>query len=296
MFKNARIILCGALITLCVGLSVSAEYAVSAGVVNAGSGLKLRTEANTSCDVLSTMPEGSDLTIIAAENGFYKVSFAGIVGYGSAEYITAKDIMNVNNGGGVQITASVLNMRSAPDINSDILAKLPEGSTATIIGINNGWLKVTTAAGTGYISPEFVSYIPLDGGTVAVNAAESSSGARVVDYAKQYLGTPYVYGGSSPRGFDCSGFTQYVYKQFGISLNRTSSSQISNGVRVSKGELQAGDLVFFSSSGSSKISHVGLYTGGGNFIHSVKAGTPVSIDTLNSGYYSSNYVGATRVL
>jgi len=114
-------------------------------------------------------------------------------------------------------------------------------------------------------------------------------GKRVVGYAKKFIGTPYSYGGSSPRGFDCSGFTSYVYRHFGVSLPRTSYSQISVGRRVARGALRPGDLVFFDG-----LGHVGLYVGNGRFIHAPHSGTRVRIETL-AGWYSSRFSGARRL-
>jgi cell wall-associated NlpC family hydrolase len=111
-----------------------------------------------------------------------------------------------------------------------------------------------------------------------------------VAYAKQFLGCKYVYGGTSPSGFDCSGFTQYVYKHFGISLNRTAAAQYSNGTSVTN--LQAGDLVMFGTSG---INHVGIYIGENSFIHAANTNSGVTIDSLSSSYYKANYVGARRI-
>ena len=102
-----------------------------------------------------------------------------------------------------------------------------------------------------------------------------------------------MYGGSSPSGFDCSGFTSYVYKQFGVSLNRTAAGQYSNGTAVSKTQLQPGDLVMFGKSG---INHVGIYIGGGQMVHAANPSRGVTTDTINSGYYANNYVGARRVM
>ena len=128
----------------------------------------------------------------------------------------------------------------------------------------------------------------------AENVAPAAPGraANVVETAKQYLGYKYVYGGSSPSGFDCSGFTSYVYRLHGINLSRTSQAQFKNGVAVEKSNLQPGDLVFFYRG----ISHVGIYIGGGSFIHASNSRTGVIISTLSSGHYSSNYAGARRVM
>ena len=125
------------------------------------------------------------------------------------------------------------------------------------------------------------------------NVASSGNGSSVVATANQYIGSRYVYGGTAPSGFDCSGFTSYVYKKYGVSLSRTAAGQYSNGVAVSKGELQPGDLVMFGKSG---INHVGIYIGGGKMIHAANPSRGVTTDTINSGYYGTNYVGARRIL
>jgi peptidoglycan DL-endopeptidase CwlO len=115
--------------------------------------------------------------------------------------------------------------------------------------------------------------------------------ARVVRFARRFLGVRYVYGGASPRaGFDCSGFTRFVYLHFGIPLPHYSGGQFSMGRRISRGGLRPGDLVFFDG-----VGHVGMYIGGGRFIHAPHSGTRVSVDSLN-GWYGSRYDGARRVL
>ena len=128
-------------------------------------------------------------------------------------------------------------------------------------------------------------------------ATTGTTGAAVVEYAKQYLGYKYVSGGASPStGFDCSGFTTYVYKHFGVSLNRTSSGQNNNGVAVAKSDLQPGDLVIFNNDANTTIGHVGIYIGDGNFIHASNPSDGVKITTLTTGYYQKRYVGARRVI
>jgi cell wall-associated NlpC family hydrolase len=115
--------------------------------------------------------------------------------------------------------------------------------------------------------------------------------AKVVRFARHLLGVPYVYGGSTPRsGFDCSGFTRFVYAKFGITLPHYSGAQFSMGRRVSRQGLRPGDLLFFDG-----LGHVGMYVGSGRFIHAPHSGTTVSIDTL-SGWYSGRYDGARRLL
>ncbi|MGB4588725.1 MAG: NlpC/P60 family protein [Clostridiaceae bacterium] len=117
----------------------------------------------------------------------------------------------------------------------------------------------------------------------------SASGQAVLNYAYKFLGTPYVWGGTSPSGFDCSGFTSYVFRHFGVSLPRTSRSQAGAGSKVAYSDLQAGDLVFF---GSGSISHVGIYIGGGNMIHSPRPGKSVEVTTMR--YHK--FITARRVV
>ena len=119
-------------------------------------------------------------------------------------------------------------------------------------------------------------------------------GKEIVSRAAKYKGVPYVFGGTTTKGFDCSGFTQYVFRQCGYSINRTADAQYSNGSYVSYDSLQAGDLVFFANTYSaSGITHVGIYIGGGQFIHAANGG--VKISSLSESYYSSRYYGARRI-
>lgn len=135
----------------------------------------------------------------------------------------------------------------------------------------------------------------IPAGPTVSRSGSSVSGDRVVAKAAEYLGTPYRYGGSSPAGFDCSGFTKYIFSQFDISLNRSSSDQYSNGVAVSRDELLPGDLVFFNTYGG--ISHVGIYCGNGKFIHSSSPSSGgVIYSSLSEKYYAPKYVGARRVI
>lgn len=127
------------------------------------------------------------------------------------------------------------------------------------------------------------------GNTEPSFSAPPSRYGGVVGIAMRYLGTPYVWGGASPRGFDCSGFTMYVYAQVGVSLPHNAAAQFGMGVPVSRGDLQPGDLVFFYG-----LGHVGLYIGGGSFIHAPHTGDVVKISSL-SGSYASSFVGARRI-
>ncbi|ERT58791.1 MULTISPECIES: peptidoglycan-binding protein [Megasphaera] len=131
------------------------------------------------------------------------------------------------------------------------------------------------------------------GGSIAIDGATTAIAQRVLGIANQYIGVPYVFGGTTPAGFDCSGFTRYVYSAVGIDLPREADAQYGVGYTVSAPNLQPGDLVFFSTY-LPGVSHSGIYIGNGQFISATNAG--VSVDNLNSSYWSSRYVGAKRVV
>ena len=140
-----------------------------------------------------------------------------------------------------------------------------------------------------------IIFLFLVGQPLSKTAAATMDGNDIVDEAKQHIGVEYVYGGSSPSGFDCSGFVRYVYKQAGINLPRSSSEQYGVGKSVSKSNLEPGDLVFFSDTYKAGISHAGIYVGGNKFI-SASSSKGIKIDSLSGSYWGPKYTGAKRVL
>ena len=122
----------------------------------------------------------------------------------------------------------------------------------------------------------------------------SADADKLIVIAKSKLGSPYSFGSLGPSAFDCSGYTSYVFRQMGISLPRTASSQAYGGVKVAKANLKKGDLVFFNTYGG--ISHVGIYIENGNFIHASSYGSGVVVSNINDSYYAPRYVTAARYL
>jgi len=131
--------------------------------------------------------------------------------------------------------------------------------------------------------------------TVASREPSPSSGYALIDKAKSHMGVRYRWGGTSRSGFDCSGFTTSVFRSQGIRLPRTSREQARVGTAVSKSNLKQGDLVFFKTNRGTRINHVGIYIGGGRFIHASSGGGRVKTDSINEGYYQRRYAGARRV-
>ena len=182
---------------------------------------------------------------------------------------------------------------AAPSDSAASLRTLRQGKVARLNDVteDGNWYQITFSGTTGYVRADGCQTVQYSdyAGTSAVKSARED----LVDYAKSFLGTRYVWGGASPSGFDCSGFTMYVYAHFGYRMSHGASDQLYAFTRVSIAERLAGDLVFFSYGGGD-ISHVGIYLGGGAFIHATSNGG-VKISYFD-GYYSSTYVGAVRIL
>ena len=142
---------------------------------------------------------------------------------------------------------------------------------------------VVNKANTDYVKPDYSG----EAFTVAA--------AKILLDAEKFLGLPYIYGGSTPKGFDCSGFTKYIFGMSGITLNRVSRDQFAkDGVKIAKSDLQPGDLVFFGENG--RVGHVGIYAGNGKMIHSPRTGKSICYTSIESNYYTTRYIGAKRVL
>lgn len=286
------------------------------GFVTASS-LRLRSSASSNSTTLD-YASGNDVAVVLGKSGsWYKVNYNLQIGYMHQDYLEYTTRENGELGYG-KINGNNVKVRSGPGTDYPILISAYKDDKAYIIGINNQWFKVIFGEHIGYIRSDYVDLteIPYEnadstntplffrGGVSTgikpnVEALHSNTGStvasRIITTAKKYIGVPYKWGGTTPKGFDCSGFVQYVFNAHGIEVPRTSSSQYYELTRkVSKSNLQPGDLVFFNTSGKG-VSHVGIYIGNGQFIHS---GTTkgVVIADLFGAYWSQLYLGARRVL
>ena len=275
---------------LLVVTALAADIATGAGCTT-GSSLRLRAEPSTSASVVTTLDKSVAVAILDdSVDGWYKIAYNGSTGYVSADYLNV-DQDNVFTTYG-RVNSDGVNVRSDASTDSSVLTTIEEDAIVTVNGLVDGWYDVTCEYGTeGYIRSDFLDL-----------TESSSSNSDIAATAKQYLGTGYVYGGASPRGFDCSGFTMYVYSQHGYSLPHSATSQWQSGLgtRVySISELQPGDLVFFndpSRNAGKACSHAGIYTGDGQFIHSSSSRSGgVIVSSLTSGYYNTYFVGGIQV-
>lgn len=277
----------------------AAAASLGAGTVTA-SALRLRAQPSTSSSILATACAGSQVVVLGdAGSGWYKVDYNTIEGYMYADHLNVNTSAEADLGYAyINTGSSTLNLRTGAGAGYEKLASIPGASVVPITGISGGWYEVTYAGLTGYVSSDYILLVKdadgtrADGNSVTVNTL----GSEIIACAKQYLGCPYVYGANGPYKFDCSGFTKYIFAQFGYTLNRTATNQLSNGVSVSRGDLQPGDLVFFKYQTSKPVSHVGIYIGGGKFIHASSTAEGVCISDMSSGHYYNVFVYGRRIV
>ena len=357
--KIARRIICLMLtMVLFVGalpLAASAKGNVMYGIgFTTGTGLRLRSEPNTSSKVLDTAPKGEVVVVISKSGDWYRVNYNLQEGYMHSDYVSVLTKENAELGYG-KVNGTCVNLRSGPSTTNKAVGQANVGDKVYIIGLNTGWYKVIWSGKICYIRSDFVdlteipyenkdssksplffrggkstgtpvSAAALNGSTTGSNTGSNNNtnagssnntntetntgnntntntgsntssdlGAKIVSTAEQYLGVPYVWGGASPSGFDCSGLVYYVLKTLGLSPYRTPADLYKQGTYVAKEDLQPGDIVFFQGTYKAGISHVGIYVGNGKFIHSPHTGAVVSYADLNSTYYTQHYYGARRM-
>ena len=232
-------------------------------------GLRVRKGPSTDTEEIHSLSKNSRVQIIGQEGKWYKIDIKGKIGYVSSKYISDTKLPETTSRSGSTIKNEEIKEVETTETKKEEMQKVEEKAEER----------------------------PKETNTEQQITTSGTTGTAVVEYAKKYLGYKYKSGGASPStGFDCSGFTTYVYKHFGISLNRSSKDQIKNGVAVEKNNLQPGDLVIFNNDANTKIGHVGIYIGDGNFIHASNPKGGIKITTLLSGYYAQRYVGARRVI
>ena len=328
--KFSKRLICAFLVLVtvisCISITAAAKGDVKYGVAfTTGSNLRLRSKASTNSTILDTAPKGDVAVVISKSGDWYKVIYNMQEGYMHSDYLK---VVTKENG---VVNGTSVNLRKGPGTSYSSVAKATKGDKAYIIGINTGWYKVIYGENICYIRSDYMDLteIPYEnkdskksplffrGGkstgtavsadalkvaqdiagedTPVVKEPSKTLGEQIVAKAKTCMGVPYVRGGQSMKGFDCSGLVYYVLKNLGYSPNRTSADQYKMGTYVSKSKLQPGDLVFFAGTYKSGISHVGIYIGDGKFIHAPHSGDVVKISDLNSSYYKSHYYGARRI-
>ena len=266
------------------------------GIANVESGnLNVREAPSTDSKMVGKMPKHSACEVLEVLDGWAHIQSGEVEGYVSMDYlltgpdarVKANEIVHtveVVNGDG-------LNVREAPNTESAVLTQVASGEEMDYLETLDGWIKVAVDADEAYVSADYVTVTEkLD---TAITMTELLYGQGVsdvrvdlVEYAKQFVGNRYVWGGTSlTKGADCSGFVLSVFKKYGISLPHHAASQAGYGTKISASELQPGDLVFYGNSRGS-INHVAIYIGGGQVVHA---------SNERSGIKISNYTYRTPV-
>ena len=281
------------------------------------SSLRLRSGPSTGHSTISTAPSGDYVMITGKSGSWYRVSHNLKQGYMHESYLKTYLAKNVELGYGT-VTADKVNLRSGPGTSYRAVSQASTGEKAYIIGFNQQWYKVICKGQICYIRSDYLelTQIPYenkgstntplffkDGKSTGVTpsaealngSSSNSSRTRIVAEAKKYLGVPYSWGGSSPAGFDCSGYVQYVLKQCGITVPRTTELQVQVGSYISKADLRPGDLVFLQNTYRAGISHVGIYIGNNQMIHA-SSSKGVTVSNLSSSYYLEHYHSARQLI
>lgn len=307
MIKTNKLMITVSAFVLTLLLFTAFAYAdgEKTGIVT-GDDLNVRKSPDIRADVLIQLSKGVKVLILDVSGSWYKIAYGDVTGWVYGEFLSLKDEA-ISTG---VINADDVNVRSNPDLSSEVLTRLNKGENVSIFGRTEDWYKIKVSDGkSGWVYKEFLtvkrtlaSRGAVEDGAVSVESSKEEEGnvqQKIVNYAKKFLGVRYVYGGSSPKGFDCSGFVQYVYNYFGIKLERVSASQAKHGVKVGKDSLKTGDLVFFDTNGGhNAIEHVGIYIGNGKFIHASSGRTArkVIISDLTEGFYANTYMTARRYI
>jgi len=260
--------------------------------------INVREEPNQNSTILANLNKGDEITIIEQSAEWSKIAITDeIVGWVNTEHIVVRPDYSTG-----QITGNNVNLRTTP-VTGEVILRLDKNTYVAVKDFKEGWYNVITADDKeGWMHQDFVTIVFDKNSSREISrnlATRSATLLTIVDYAKKYIGTPYKWASSGPSSFDCSGFTSFIFKQFGIKLLRTSVTQSKTGEELTKENLGMGDLVFFDTSGvnNGKISHVGIYIGDGEFIHasSGKNARKVIISDLNEGYYERTYVTARSI-
>lgn len=279
------------------------------------SALNIRSGPSTSYAVTTKAYKGDSVQILESSNGWHKIKLSnGKIGWGSGSYISTSsngggssdnETSTPSNGAKAVVTTSTLNIRSGPSTSYSVITKAYKGDRVEILESSNGWNKVKMSSGKiGWGSGAYISTSINDGSnsgsdndnTESEESIPQDKGQAIVDLAKAQLGKPYAWGAEGPNSFDCSGLTYYVYGKVGIKLPRVSRDQYNVGWNVNYSNLKPGDLLFSSTDGSGNITHVGIYIGNGEMIHSPKPGDVIQRTNINTSYWQNAHVGAKRVL
>lgn len=292
---------CLILLPLTMQRTSASEPKIAIGTVQSNDGLRLREKPDKLSTTI-TIAQGGDTVVILDKVGdWYLVNYNLYIGYMHQDYLLVSERQDVDLGEAA-IDAELVSLRSGPTAASPEIYQLVQDEHVHILGFADGWYRVIQEETIGYIRSEEIALLEkpaanTDGVAWVVDendpAAYSPAGEQIAACAKQFLDCPYVYGGESPSGFDCSGFVQYVYGLLGYSVHRTATAQLADGYEIPYDSLLPGDIVYFGY--GTIATHVGIYVGNGEFIHAQSSSTGVVITELSDTWYANRYLCAHRI-
>lgn len=270
------------------------------GIAQVDSSLNVREEPDTSAELVGKMQSDAGCEILETVGDWYKIQSGKVTGYVKAEYIITGDTAAARaeevKKTIATVTTQTLNVRAEMNTECIKLALMPEGEELVVTADYGDWVEIDLDGEVGYVSREYVeisTQLPKAQTMTELKYGQGVSDVRVslVSYATQFVGNPYVWGGTSlTRGADCSGFVLSVYANYGVYLPHSSRAQANCGTSISASEAQPGDLFFYSN--GSSINHVAIYIGNGQIVHASSPSTGIKI---SNAYYRSP-VKVVRVL
>lgn len=295
MKKNIMSLATAGLVSLAVAATTA--FASPATVEHS---VNFRSAPSTSSHIFLNLKPGTSIEVLDKVNDYWlKVKVYGQEGYLSPQYISYDALQAV--------AADYVNFRSSPSTSSTVYETLKPGTPVSVLEeVNAYWLKVEVKGKTGYLSPRYISYTqvqqpapePTPEPTPEPAPAPTAVAARVIQHVKDLTGvTHYAYGvNRAPTLMDCSAMVKYVFGLEGVDLKWGTRYLKDSGIYVPRDELQPGDLVLLRVGSSSEIGHVGIYLGNGEMIHNSPSADGISISSITTGYWSSRYVTARRVI
>ena len=260
------------------------------GIAHVDNNLNIRQEPSENAKLVGKLTKDAACEVLSTENGWAHIKSGKVEGYCNTEYLYTGDAAIERGKEAASMIAVVntetLKVREEPNTDSTVITLIPQEEELEVVDVmDNGWIKFLLDDEEAYVSGDYVDVEERLEKAVSITEllyGQGVSDAKVslVQYAKQFIGNPYVWGGTSlTSGADCSGFTMSVFKKYGISLPHHAASQAQMGTKVSLADAQPGDLVFYAKNG--KINHVAIYIGGGQVVHASSPKTGIKISSVN---------------
>lgn len=280
----------------------------SAYIVQASS-LNVRASGSTSAKVIGSVKKNEKVTVTSISNGWAKINYHNTTGYVSDKYIKKESQNSPANKATISdnvstfvqtssskytVTANSLNVRSGATTSSNKIGKLSYGQSIDVISISNNWCKINYNGVTGYVSADYVKKAGSETTTSSTNTSTFNT-TKFINLSKQFIDVPYVWGGTTPDGFDCSGFIYYLLNNSGIKIGRANTATYwnNNSYFTHVSEPQPGDLLFLQGTYTSGPSHIGIYLGNNQYISAI--GKKIQIQSTVSNYTKSHFLGYKRI-